>query len=183
MINTYFIQKALELTHKAHLGQFRKNKPIPYIYHPLQVYKYLVDIGEENDNILCAALLHDVLEDSQYGILDIAETTNWVCAEMVNRLTHNKSESKEEYIQRIISHDDELTSAILKIKIVDRICNIRDFLDFDTKYAKKYAVQTFPLFKVVYKTSGLSIMSKLESDINILLAEMGMIITNQYNYT
>lgn len=56
------IQKAYELALVAHKGQFRKSGE-PYIIHPLEVAIFLVRLSGE-ENTICAALLHDVIEDA-----------------------------------------------------------------------------------------------------------------------
>jgi myo-inositol-1(or 4)-monophosphatase len=56
------IQKATELAFKTHEGQYRKGGNIPYVVHPLRV-AWIVSIYSHNENVICAALLHDIVED------------------------------------------------------------------------------------------------------------------------
>ena len=57
------IKKAYEVAEKAHKGQLRQSGD-PYISHPVSVAVILVDLGMDTD-CLCAALLHDVVEDTE----------------------------------------------------------------------------------------------------------------------
>ena len=60
------IRYAYYVAEKAHSGQVRKSG-LPYILHPVAVAEILVDLGMD-DNTICAALLHDVVEDSEMSL-------------------------------------------------------------------------------------------------------------------
>lgn len=70
--NTKLIQKAYDYAYEHHKNQNRKSGE-PYIIHPLQVANILVDIGLDEATI-CAALLHDVVEDTNV-------TNEWISKE------------------------------------------------------------------------------------------------------
>lgn len=55
--------KALGYAEEAHAGQKRKNSDIPYIYHPMNLACHALAMGIEEDEIIAACLLHDVVED------------------------------------------------------------------------------------------------------------------------
>ena len=57
------LQKAFELAYNAHEGQKRRSGE-PYIIHPLAVAKILAEMGMDAESV-CAALLHDVVEDTE----------------------------------------------------------------------------------------------------------------------
>lgn len=58
------IAKALEFASKKHVSQRRKNGDIPYINHPIEVFNILCKAEIIDTNTLCAALLHDTVEDT-----------------------------------------------------------------------------------------------------------------------
>lgn len=60
MVNT---QMALDFAIKAHEGQTRKNSDVPYIYHPLNLACHCLAMGINDDSVVAACLLHDVIED------------------------------------------------------------------------------------------------------------------------
>lgn len=64
------IFEAIELAAKAHKGQFRKGTKIPYIIHPLQVARLLIELGC-SDEVVAAAILHDTVEDTDITLDDI----------------------------------------------------------------------------------------------------------------
>ena len=60
------IEKAYLLAHDAHKNQFRRSGE-PYIMHPVAVAKILFELGMDNESII-GALLHDVVEDTEYNL-------------------------------------------------------------------------------------------------------------------
>lgn len=64
------LEKALALAVGAHAGQTRKFSGEPYVTHPLRVARYLHAAGGDED-LLVAALLHDVVEDSEVTLADL----------------------------------------------------------------------------------------------------------------
>ena len=68
-IDKEVIIKAYNLANEAHKGQMRLSGE-PYVIHPIEVASILVDIGLDT-NTIAAALLHDVVEDSEYTYEDI----------------------------------------------------------------------------------------------------------------
>src|SRR5699024_10919522 len=79
------IQKAYEYAKEKHGDQLRKSGE-PYIIHPLQVAYTLATLGMD-DNTICAALLHDVLEDTDATYTDLEKEFNSEVAYMVDGVT------------------------------------------------------------------------------------------------
>ena len=68
------VSKAIDLAKQAHAGQIRRGSGSPYIVHPLRVALILLDLAEQkNAAIICAGILHDVLEDSETPQDDIED--------------------------------------------------------------------------------------------------------------
>lgn len=57
--------RALQFASRKHASQRRKNGDIPYINHPIEVANILAQAGITDYNVLCAALLHDTIEDTE----------------------------------------------------------------------------------------------------------------------
>ena len=68
-VDSRFIMKAYNFANENHKGQLRKSGQ-PYIIHPVQVAYILSTLGLDDETI-CAALLHDVVEDTNITIEDI----------------------------------------------------------------------------------------------------------------
>lgn len=122
----------------AHMGQKRKDGSL-YIEHPHQVKKALVTWGVIDKDILAAALLHDVVEDTLLNLTDVEKVSNKRVAGIVNELTlvYNTPEEKQQLIDNFSSKS---TEAIM-IKVADRICNSLDFIKIDPEYAVSYWVK------------------------------------------
>ena len=96
MIYTPSIKKAIKICYKAHEGQLDKSG-IPYIFHPF----HLAEQMEEEDEII-VALLHDVVEDSDYSFDDlVAEGFSVEIINALKLLTHMDSIPYFEYIKQI----------------------------------------------------------------------------------
>src|SRR5690625_4799448 len=85
-------QLAKSFAEKAHMGQKRKISNVPYITHPIRVAERL-ESAEFSDELICAAYLHDVVEDTDYEIKDIEENFGDRVAHLVAAHTEDKSKS------------------------------------------------------------------------------------------
>ena len=109
MIYTTKTKHAMQIAYNAHHGQLDKTG-IPYIYHPIHLAEQMDD---ENSTIV--ALLHDVVEDSDFTIQDlISEGFNDEIINAILCLTHDKSVPYEEYILLI-----KLNALAKKVKLAD----------------------------------------------------------------
>ena len=96
MIYTPLTKKAMKIAHEAHMGQFDKSG-VPYIYHPIHLAEQM-----KEEFLVCAALLHDVVEDTCYTFDDLAaEGIPEPVLTALKLLTHDKSVSYQQYILSI----------------------------------------------------------------------------------
>ena len=116
--NLYQTSKVLPYARELHTGQVRKGKDkVPYIYHPLLIACHALALGLDDDNIVSAALLHDVCEDCGVTVDELP--VNELTKEAVSLLTKVDSIDKEQYYQRI-SRNPIATM----IKLLDRCNNV-----------------------------------------------------------
>ncbi len=108
--------QALVFARKAHEGQTRKSGE-PYIVHPLTMACHAITLGIDDDEIVAACLLHDVVEDTDRDVSKLPVTDAVIDA--VNRLTHEKGEPLEPYY-RLIS----LNRIASVVKLLDRCDNV-----------------------------------------------------------
>lgn len=140
-LKLYNTRKSLILAKKLHEGQYRKGGA-PYLVHPLRVCNYLKAFEFEDDILLSAALLHDVVEDvesvrnnpqnlvNEYGISqDVLD--------VVRKLTKSKEIPIEVYYKGI----SEDWRALL-IKLSDRCNNLSTLDCFTTEKMKSYIKET-----------------------------------------
>jgi (p)ppGpp synthase/HD superfamily hydrolase len=95
------VSSAINLAKRAHDGQVRRGSENPYIVHPLRVALLLVEIAEQkNAAVICAGLLHDVLEDSDTPEDDIEDDFGSQVLDMVVALTHPEKKNGESNFDR-----------------------------------------------------------------------------------
>jgi (p)ppGpp synthase/HD superfamily hydrolase len=120
------VRAALEMAREAHAGQIRNaSGGLPYIEHPIAVAEELHE-QPSSDEVLAAALLHDVVEDSDLEIEDVREHFGERVAEIVDALTDNAS--VEPYGARKREHRDRVEAAgddALAIYAADKLTNVR----------------------------------------------------------
>lgn len=86
-MNTF--EQAARFALHAHEGQIRKTKPIPFILHPMEVAQIASTMTDDLD-VLAAAVLHDVVEDTDCTADDILENFGERIAYLVAMETENK---------------------------------------------------------------------------------------------
>jgi (p)ppGpp synthase/HD superfamily hydrolase len=138
---------ALEMAADAHGGQVRNaSGGRPYIDHPVAVAAQLVGHGF-SDEVLAAALLHDVVEDSELGIEDIRRAHGDRVAEIVDALTDD--ESLDSYEERKREHRGRVEAAgpdALAIYVADKLTNVEMLRDAYRSQGERVAEElTVPL--------------------------------------
>ena len=128
--NVEIITHAFNFAHKAHYG-VRRLSGEPYIMHPLAVARICVrEIGLGSTSI-CSALLHDVVEDTDYTVEDIAGLFGDKIAQIVGGLTKisggvfgdQASEQAENFRKLLLTISDDIR--VVLVKIADRLHNMR----------------------------------------------------------
>lgn len=103
------VHAALEKAREAHAGQVRNGSGgMPYVEHPVTVAARLEELGYP-DEVLAAALLHDVIEDSEATLDELRELFGDEVAGMVGALTDD--ESIESYRERKAEHRERVAAA------------------------------------------------------------------------
>ncbi|MFO8235160.1 MAG: HD domain-containing protein [Bacteroidales bacterium] len=128
---------ALELAAQRHRGQTRKGqKNTPYINHPINVIVVLSKHDENDDNLLSAAAMHDVIEDTASTQEEILTLSDFIkdkfgkeVLDIIIEVTDNKNLSYQERKRLQIINSPYLSVPAKKIKIADKICNINDLME------------------------------------------------------
>lgn len=120
------IDDAMEFATKAHEGQFRKGTRRPYIVHPIEVAD-IVSTMTKDEEVICAAVLHDTVEDCGEITLDILKLRfgNRV-ADMVAQESEDKSLSWEERKGATIRRLKDAPVEVQMIGLADKLSNMRD---------------------------------------------------------
>ena len=163
------ITKAFNFARQAHKG-VRRNSGEPYIMHPLAVARIVcAEIGLGSTSI-CAALLHDVVEDTDYTIEDIRNLFGEKIAHIVDGLTKisggvfgpQASEQAENFKKLLLTMSEDIR--VILIKIADRLHNMRtlEYMQLNKQY--KIAGETLYIYAPIAYRLGLSrIKTELEN--------------------
>ena len=161
------IRKAFDIALDAHKDQRRKTGE-PYIYHPIEVAKIVAnEIGLGATSIACA-LLHDVIEDSEYTYEDIKKIFGKNIADIVNGLTkisvmnhQNISIQSENYRKLLLTLSEDFR--VILIKIADRLHNMRTLESMAPDKQKKIASETVYIYApLAHRLGFYNIKSELE---------------------
>lgn len=161
------IRKAFDIALDAHKDQRRKSGE-PYIYHPIEVAKIVAnEIGLGATSIACA-LLHDVIEDSEYTYDDIKKIFGEKIADIVNGLTkisvmnhQNISVQSENYRKLLLTLSEDFR--VILIKIADRLHNMRTLESMSPDKQKKIASETVYIYApLAHRLGFYNIKSELE---------------------
>lgn len=132
------VHRALKRAVKAHKKQDRDgDAPLPYVTHPIDVLNLLrYDAGVVDEEILAAALLHDVLEETDVEVEDIEKDFGPRVARIVRELTRQEPDqaglSPEEIwqvrTQAMLEEIDRMSEEAKVVKLADRASNLRTAL-------------------------------------------------------
>ena len=144
------IMKAFTLADKAHEGQFRASGE-PYIMHPLAVAEILAHLQIDHITLI-AALLHDVVEDTDYTKEDIENLFGTEVAFLVDgvtKLNQFQYETKEDrqmenYRKMILAMAKDVR--VVVIKLGDRLHNMRTLKHMRSDKQKRIAKETLEIF-------------------------------------
>jgi GTP pyrophosphokinase len=162
------IRKAFDVAVEAHSKQRRKTGE-PYIFHPIAVAKIVaMEIGLGATSI-AAALLHDVVEDTEYTINDMEQLFGETIARIVNGLTKISRLNKEQdasiqaenFRKMLLTLNDDVR--VILIKIADRLHNMQTMDAMPDYKQVKIASETLYIYAPLAHRLGLyNIKTELE---------------------
>ena len=161
------IRKAFDIAVEAHKDMRRKSGE-PYIYHPIAVAHIAAkEIGLGATSIICA-LLHDLVEDTDYTLKDIEEVFGRKVAQIIDGLTKiqdvfdkNVSMQAENFRKMLLTLSDDVR--VILIKLADRLHNMRTLDNMSKSKQLKIASETLYLYAPLAHRLGLySIKTELE---------------------
>ncbi len=163
------ITKAFNFANQAHKGIKRRSGE-PYILHPIAVAKIVCNEIGLGSTSICAALLHDVVEDTDYTVEDIENIFGPKIAQIVDGLTKiaggifgdHASAQAENFKKLLLTMSDDIR--VILIKIADRLHNMRTLGSMLPNKQFKIAGETLYIYAPLANRLGLNkIKTELEN--------------------
>jgi guanosine-3',5'-bis(diphosphate) 3'-pyrophosphohydrolase len=163
------VQRAYHVGALAHDGQTRKSGE-PYITHPLAVAGILAELGMDAET-LCAAILHDALEDTQLARESISDEFGEAVAELVDGVTkldklsfRDRNEAMAESFRKMLLAMARDLRVIL-IKLADRLHNMRTIGSMAPDSRRRIARETLDIYAPIAQRLG---MNRIKSELQDL---------------
>jgi len=161
------IKKAFNVSNEAH-KEMRRKSGEPYIYHPLEVALVCVEEIGLGPTSIVAALLHDVVEDTDWELEDIEREFGHKVMQIIDGLTkisgvfdYGSSQQAENFRKMLLTLSDDVR--VILIKIADRLNNMRTLSSMPRHKQLKIASETMYLYAPLAHRLGLyTIKSELE---------------------
>lgn len=152
------IERAYDVAERAHRGQVRKSGD-PYITHPLAVTTILAELGM-TPLTLAAALLHDTVEDTDYGLEELEEEFGAEVAKLVDgvtkldKVTYGDNAQAETVRKMIVAMARDIR--VLVIKLADRLHNARTWRYVSAASAQRKAQETLEIYAPLAHRLGMN---------------------------
>jgi guanosine-3',5'-bis(diphosphate) 3'-pyrophosphohydrolase len=126
----HIVVRALAFAAERHTGQRRKDaEQSPYINHPIELVHVLVaEAGVVDETVLCAAILHDTIEDTETTADEIAAAFGERVAAVVLEVSDDQSLPKAERKRLQVESAPHASYEARLVRLADKICNLRDML-------------------------------------------------------
>lgn len=174
------LQRGLDLCISQHDGQFRKSGE-PYCIHPILVACIVAFLGEEQDMVI-SALLHDVVEDTDYTLYQIEENFGKDVAKIVEGLTKIVSIRESKFVSSNDKSSEKLHSSALTfrkmllisiedvrglvVKLCDRLHNMATLDVLRPDKQKRIAQETLVVYAPIAHRLGISSVKNLLEDLS-----------------
>ena len=172
-----YIKKAYAIAREAHEGQFRRSGE-PYIIHPVQVAKILYELGMDSESMI-AALLHDVVEDTELTKDDVKKDFGEDVAELVEGVTKlgkvplfTKEEQQAENVRKMLMAMSQDIRVII-IKLADRIHNMRTLAFMRPHKRREKAQETLEIYAPIAHRLGIRGVKEELEDLAISYLDPG----------
>ncbi|KZN28869.1 bifunctional GTP diphosphokinase/guanosine-3',5'-bis pyrophosphate 3'-pyrophosphohydrolase [Pseudoalteromonas luteoviolacea] len=161
------VQKAYVVAREAHEGQTRSSGE-PYITHPVEVTQILASMKLDHETLM-AALMHDVIEDTDFSQADLAEIFGETVAELVAGVSKldkldfkdKKEFQAENYRKMIMAMTQDIR--VILIKLADRTHNMRTLGFLRPEKRRRIARETLEIFAPIANRLGIhDIKNELE---------------------
>lgn len=165
------IDKAYKFAEKAHKDQ-RRISGVPYILHPTSVACILVGLGMDTDSII-AALLHDVVEDTEVTIEEITALFGSEISQLIDGVTKlekikysNREEQQAENLRKmLIAMSNDIR--VIIIKLADRTHNMRTIECMREQKRRDIALETMEVYAPIAHRLGIKAVKEELEDLSL----------------
>lgn len=169
--NMEFIEKAYRYAENAHKDQ-KRISGLPYILHPTSVACILVGLGMDTDSVV-AALLHDVVEDTDATLDDIKKDFGENIALLIDGLTKlskikysNREEHQAENLRKmLIAMSNDIR--VIIIKLADRLHNLRTIDCMREQKRRDIALETMEVYAPIAHRLGITAVKEEMEDLSL----------------
>lgn len=173
--DTERIEAAYQLAEEKHSGQFRQSGE-PYIIHPLAVATIVAELGMDTESVM-AALLHDVVEDTDVTLEQIERLFGREIASLVDGLTKlgripysSREEQQAENIRKmLIAMADDIR--VIIIKLADRLHNMRTIRFKPPQKQRDTALESMEVFAPIAHRLGIRTVKEELEDLSIQILD------------
>ncbi len=158
------IERAFSLGVHAHQGQLRKSGE-PYFVHPLRVARILAQLGLDDCSIV-AALLHDVVEDTELTVYDVTEQFGREVANIVDGVTKlgkvpylsRQEQQAESFRKMLLAMSQDIR--VLLVKLIDRLDNMRTLQHMPRDKQERIARETMQIYAPLAGRLGIEVVHR-----------------------
>lgn len=124
------ILKALAFSAEKHRHQRQDDAAAsPYINHPIALVNLLIEVGVTDSKVICAAFLHDTLEDTDTTYAELKTHFGKKISDIVWEVTDDKSLTDAERRRIQVAHAKAASKRAKLVKLADKTCNLRDIIN------------------------------------------------------
>jgi GTP pyrophosphokinase len=145
-------ERAVAVATFAHHGQRRKYMDIPYIAHPLRVMRRVADYSEDDVDMVCGAVLHDVLEDTEITKQQLDDLFCTYTVDYVVGMTNISKETGKLRAERKKMDCERLAGCSTNIQIIkmfDRLDNLDGLYEAPSKFALLFIQESIDLIDTI----------------------------------
>lgn len=165
------IDKAFNTANRAHEGQLRCSGQ-PYVIHPILVAKIVAELGMDKESVI-AALLHDVVEDTDLTLEDVTVKFGKSVASLVDGVTKlgkvplsTREEVQAENVRKMLLAMSEDIRVII-IKLADRLHNMRTLEFMPPQKQRDIALETLEIYAPIAHRLGIRAVKEELEDLAI----------------
>jgi len=159
-VDVELIGRAYDIAAQCHLGQKRRSGD-PYITHPVAVTMILASLGIADDQMLCAAILHDTVEDTPYTLAELRHDFGPAIATMVVGLTAlDRLRGWPDYeVRQVMATIESADTRVVTMKLADRLHNMQTVKFLPQAKQLRKARETIDVFHPVARQLGMYTVS------------------------